>query len=287
MKFSPSSRRVDCTGACPASPAAPSNANTPGVRVAGGLCALTTQRADAAPSTTTQAAAPGADLWNMWCEYELRTTDQTWRWRIALDEPPLPVLRAEHPGLPVWTELGTARCPGCPLERDDREPCPAAIAVADVVDALSAVASVDAVDVTVTLPEREVRKRTTGASAARSLLGLLMATSGCPVLEVMRPLARHHLPFASEEEWLFRMVGLHLLRGYFATQDGKVVSGLHELPTYLAQLRALNGAFARRLRQACAKDAGPNAICQLFSLSVGATADIDDGLGSLRAFVGA
>lgn len=225
----------------------------------------------------------------MWCEYELSTSTKTWRWRIALDTPPsrLPILgQAVATLLPSWTALGVSRCPGCPLKDDDDAPCPAAVAVADVVGAVSDIASIDEVDVVVTMAERSIKKRTTGAVAARSVMGLLMATSGCPVLEVMRPLARHHLPFASEEEWLFRLVGLHLLKSWFAAEDGVVGDvSLQALPAYLRQLKELNTAFAARMRTACEKDAAPNAMVQLFSLSVGAGFDVDEGLGSLRAFL--
>ena len=226
----------------------------------------------------------------MWCEYELTTQTQQWLWRIPLDPAPkrsLPVLEER----PRWTDLGAARCEGCPLAGNDDDACPAAVAVMDVVAGLKDVASIDAVDVVVRMPEREVRKRTTGANAARSVFGLLMATSGCPVLEVMRPLARHHLPFATEEEFLFRLVGLHLLQSWFSAggslSDGVVSPvSLQQLPAYLSRLQAVNTAFAARLRKAVKGDAGPNAVCQLFSLSVGARYDVDDGLVSLRAFVG-
>ena len=102
----------------------------------------------------------------------------------------------------------------------------------------------------------------------------------------MRPLARHHLPFATEEEWMFRLVGLQLLRSWFAAKDGVVDNvSLQALPAYLEQLRTLNIAFAARLRMACAMDAPANAMVQLFSLSVGAGYDFSDGLGSLRTFL--
>lgn len=229
----------------------------------------------------------------MWCDYELSTGDRHWRWRIELDAPPqraagLPIV--DDGDRPAWTNLGAARCKGCPVEAADDAACPAAVAVKDVVDALGDVASIDAVDVVVRFADREVRKRASGAEAARSVFGLLMATSGCPVLEVMRPLARQHVPFATEEEFLFRLVGLHLLQSWFAS-GGQAHSGvvspvsLQRLPAYLRQLQALNTAFAARLRQACRGDAGPNAMCQLFSLSLGAGCDVDDNLASLRAFV--
>lgn len=241
----------------------------------------------------------------MWCEYELSTATQQWRWRISLVEPApvsssasssLPLAPSSSPApsapLPAWTQLGCKRCAGCPLSAPDSAPCPAAVAVVDVVEALDQVASIEAVDVVVRMPEREVRKRTTGAVAARSVLGLLLATSGCPVLEPLRPLARHHLPFASEEEWMFRLVGLQLLRGWFAAKDGGDGGDAHagdvtlrDLPRLLRELRALNTAFAARLREACTLDAGPNAMVQLFSLGVGAECDVDDGLGSLRRFL--
>ena len=53
-----------------------------------------------------------------------------------------------------------------------------------------------------------------------SLLGVIMTTSGCPIMAQLKPMVRFHLPFASLEETIFRMVSMHLVAQYLRHQDG-------------------------------------------------------------------
>ena len=53
----------------------------------------------------------------------------------------------------------------------------------------------------------------------QSLFGLMMATSGCPILSRLRPLADYHLPFADIDETVHRVVGTYLMRQYFEGQE--------------------------------------------------------------------
>lgn len=52
-----------------------------------------------------------------------------------------------------------------------------------------------------------------------SLLGLVMATSGCPHLDFLRPLALHPLPFSSIHETVFRVSSSYLTEQYFREND--------------------------------------------------------------------
>jgi hypothetical protein len=110
-------------------------------------------------------------------------------------------------------------------------------------------------------------------------MGLVMATSACPVLADLRVLAHFHLPFATREETTFRMVAAYLMR-QFLTQKGP--ANLDGLVDQMDELRKLNTAFANRLRAACSKDALPNAIVQLFSLSMAVGDEAEDRLENLR-----
>ena len=51
--------------------------------------------------------------------------------------------------------------------------------------------------------------------AIRSLIGLIMALSGCPHMEFFKPLARFHLPWASLEETTLRSASIYLLMQFF------------------------------------------------------------------------
>ena len=52
-----------------------------------------------------------------------------------------------------------------------------------------------------------------------SVLGLIMATAGCPWTDRFRPMARFHLPFASEAETVYRSVCMFLLARELAGAD--------------------------------------------------------------------
>lgn len=175
-----------------------------------------------------------------------------------------------------WTALGTHQCPNCPLR--DEPTCPAAADLAPVVDALGGLASVQRLDVVVIQAQRETRQTVTGEAAARAIIGLLMATSGCPVLSKLRPLAMLHLPFATPQEATFRFAAAHLLRQFF---DGQPLD-LEELRNQMDDLHVVNAAFAARLKAACSKDAIPNALTALFSLSMIVSDEAEMGLSGLR-----
>ncbi|NQZ60502.1 MAG: hypothetical protein HRT88_23895, partial [Lentisphaeraceae bacterium] len=55
----------------------------------------------------------------------------------------------------------------------------------------------------------------------RSLRGLIMAASNCPILGRMRPLAKHHLPFSELEEMLVRMSGAYLISQYLNKENNE------------------------------------------------------------------
>jgi hypothetical protein len=112
---------------------------------------------------------------------------------------------------PFWTELKFNQCANCPLSTERHAHCPAAVQMAAALEPLNALVSFDTVGVTVVQPERTVHAETTAQQAMSSVLGLIMATAGCPWTDRLRPMARFHLPFANEAETLYRSVSMFLL----------------------------------------------------------------------------
>jgi hypothetical protein len=91
-----------------------------------------------------------------------------------------------------------------------------------------------------------------------------MATSGCPVLEQLKPMVRFHLPFASLEETIFRMVSMYLVAQYLRHQAGKTAEwGLDGLRKIYAQVEQVNSDFADRLVGAAQNDVNINALVNL------------------------
>ena len=74
---------------------------------------------------------------------------------------------------------------------------------------------------TVIVKERGYFKIGTLQEGLSPLLGIIMTTSGCPVMEPLKPMVRYHLPFASLEETVFRMVSMFLMAQFIRSQAGK------------------------------------------------------------------
>ena len=90
-----------------------------------------------------------------------------------------------------------------------------------------------------------------------------MATSGCPHLDWLRPLARFHLPFATIEETLFRVLSLQLLSEFFKRARKESKDSTEAIKANYAAVGTLNHAFIRRIKTYCSGDADKNAIASL------------------------
>jgi hypothetical protein len=218
-------------------------------------------------------------------EYALRLdAARTHRIRVDVDRAPGSGLDGKKPlpVLPTWTELSCNRCPNCPLPASTKH-CPAAVDLVQVIAPFREILSTERADVTVTTREREFKKSTDTQTALGSLVGLVMGSSGCPLLGELRPLARHHLPFSTTEETLYRTATAYLLRQYFVLEDGgRPDFGLLKLQKLYEELATLNTAFTARVREAARYDASLNAVVILFSMSVLVAASVEDRLERLR-----
>lgn len=162
---------------------------------------------------------------------------------------------------PDWAKLANNKCSNCPLA-DDVEWCPAAVAIAQFLPAFKAKFSYEKAIVEVETPTRTVVTKATFQTGIASLLGLTCATSGCPHTKFLRPLARFHLPFATEQETVFRSLSAYLLMQYKKNHD----NGEQKPPTFddlndaYATLSIVNSFLAERLRDAVERDAALNAV---------------------------
>ena len=150
--------------------------------------------------------------------------------------------------LPPWTELGFHQCSNCPLSTADTAHCPMAVSIVPLVVLFDKVRSYDDVTAQVESEERTVTKRTSVQRVLRSLMGLLTASSACPRIEFLKPMARYHLPFSSTEETIYRVVSSYLLAQYFLRQQGKPAdAGLEGLKARYRELQQVNAGMAARL----------------------------------------
>jgi hypothetical protein len=189
--------------------------------------------------------------------------------------------------LPAWTMLDFHQCSNCPLSTAQSPRCPAAVDVFRIAERFADKLSYERVHVKVARGARSYEIDCDVQTGLGSLLGLVMASSACPILGQLRGLARFHLPFAEFEETLFRTVGLYLLRQYFVAKDGGVPDfALQGLARLYDDLQEVNRAFKRRIEDVSARDASINAVTLLFSLSALVALSLDSGLEQLRQMAG-
>jgi len=152
---------------------------------------------------------------------------------------------------PEWTRLVVNRCANCPLSPDKHQYCPAAVDLSGAASKFAGVKSFTRAKVRVVVGHRTYLSTCDMNTGLRSLFGLYMALSGCPIAGRMRPLALRHLPFATVEETLSRVVSSYLLKQHFLAKSGGTpdweLKALREL--YVA-LEQVNTAFVARLRSA-------------------------------------
>lgn len=157
---------------------------------------------------------------------------------------------------PDWAKLSYYQCDNCPLDESTNEHCPIAVNIGHLVEAFKDVGGYETAHVLVMTQQRDVSKTTTIRDGLSSLLGIYMVTSGCPVMAKLKPLVRYHLPFANIEESVIRVASIYLLIQYFLMKKGMQPDWeLEKLERIYEHIAIVNAGFARRIRNAAAKDA--------------------------------
>ena len=184
---------------------------------------------------------------------------------------------------PAWTKLEFHQCTGCPFQAATTPHCPAARHLAGVIDGFTDLVSFDTVRVSVESEERSVVATLSAQQGLASLMGLIMASSGCPRTAVFRPMARFHLPFSSESETAYRVAAMYLVAQHFAARDGQPTDlKLEHLEQLYRGVHAVNRGMAHRLRAASRQDAIVNAIVLLDVYSSLVPAAIHDILDEVK-----
>jgi hypothetical protein len=186
---------------------------------------------------------------------------------------------------PFWTELEFSQCANCPLSKAEHAHCPAALQMVGAVETLKALVSFDTVGVTVTQSERTIYAQTSAQQALSSVLGLIMATAGCPWTDRLRPMARFHLPFASELETVYRSICMYLLARELGGSGGAI--GYAALEALYENLHLVNRDMSRRLGAATRTDPARNAMALLDSYTSLLPAALDSSLEDLKPLFGA
>ena len=161
---------------------------------------------------------------------------------------------------PSWTTLEYAACAHCPLPPASRH-CPIAVNIAPVVEEFGDVISCRNAEVLVETQERSFYKKGSAQETLFPLIGIYMAASGCPAMEKLKPLTRHHLPFASIEETIYRVITMYVTAQYMRMQNGLEpdweLRGITEL---YDTINKVNASFCERLSKAVKQDSIVNSV---------------------------
>ncbi|MBI2343937.1 MAG: hypothetical protein HYV02_06370 [Deltaproteobacteria bacterium] len=209
---------------------------------------------------------------------------ETRSFHVPLDATTLSLITQSEPAPPAWTALGHHQCPHCPLLSATHPHCPVAKAIAPAVSAFADFVSYDDADVTVETPDRTYQKRVPVQKGMSALLGVYMATSGCPVMDHLKPMVRFHLPFASTEETLYRAISMYLVAQLLLHEDGQPAQwSLRGLSRIYHDVQVVNQCMVQRLQGECVGDATANALINLDCFAAHATFQIDQAtLSELR-----
>jgi hypothetical protein len=187
---------------------------------------------------------------------------------VALDRHTRAHLPEPRASLPEWTLLSFHQCEHCPLQGDAAARCPVAVSLAPVIERFKDRKSYEQVEARVESEARTYTKRDSLQNALSALVGLLMATAGCPILDPLRPMAEMHLPFMTRDETHFRLLATQLVRLFLAQRRGQSVDwSLTALERLVEDVFRLNIGFCKRLNAIITSDASVNAVVVLSLLA--------------------
>ncbi len=212
------------------------------------------------------------------------TSGETAEYEILLDPDSLSMIHETYDQqLPEWTRLTYEQCKDCPLNVRAHPQCPIAVNIMELVETFKTVFSYHDCTVTCVTAERTYLKKTSVMEGLSAIFGMIMATSDCPVMEFLKPMARFHLPFATIEETTVRTASMYLLAQYFKHRDTRGMTfDFKTLENHYAKVQLVNEGLLNRINSISSEDADKNAIITLHSLSQFLSMEIDYSLGGLE-----
>ncbi|MGH2568547.1 MAG: DUF6901 family protein, partial [Bacteroidota bacterium] len=186
-----------------------------------------------------------------------------------------------NPHKPDWTKLKFHQCDNCPLG-DEVEYCPVAVNLATLIEEFRLNHSTDNAFVVVDATDRSYVKETTVQKGLSSIMGIVMVTSDCPILDRLRPMVRFHLPFASSIETIYRSVTMYLMSQYLEMKKGGTPDwSLDKLSQTYKDVSKVNKGMWNRLSNAAKLDANVNALIILNSFGDALRHSIKTGLDEI------
>ena len=182
-----------------------------------------------------------------------------------------------------WIQLNFEQCHCCPLTPDVHPFCPIAQNIMELVYQFKDLFSYHDCTVICKAAERSYSKKTSIMEGLSTIFGVIMATSECPVMEFLKPMARFHLPFATIEETTVRTASMYLLAQYFRYKNQPGLKfDFKTLENHYTKVQQVNEGLLKRINRVSSEDADKNAIITLHSLSQFLSMEIDYSLSGLE-----
>ena len=210
---------------------------------------------------------------------------------LKLDKRTISLISERRHPVPAWTRLENHQCDSCPLTPENSLYCPIAANIAELVDDFKEIQSTENVRINVHTSERTYMKMAPVQKGLSSIFGIIMATSNCPVMNFLKPMARYHLPFSTGEETIVRSISMYLLTQYIlAKKKGEPDLSLENLERSYSMVQRVNRGICSRIAAAIQErrgkgDAANNAVVILDTFSQLLQIAIEERVDSLAALI--
>ncbi len=204
---------------------------------------------------------------------------------IKINPENLSLIEPEYTTLPAWTDLEHCKCKHCPLKKEQTKTCPIAKNLAYIADEYKEHKSFEVVEVEVYTKYRNYFKKISLQEGLYSIFGLIMATSSCPHMKFLRPMARFHLPFSNFHETIVRSASMYLLGQYFvAKKGGSPDYQLKGLDSLYEKVQQVNLGIIDRIRSVATGDADANSVTILHGFAQLLSMQLGDGLSEIEPY---
>jgi hypothetical protein len=216
-------------------------------------------------------------------EYHFIFPDHTKRCSLEFDAHRMELVSVAPEAFPPWAALEFHQCPNCNRDSHESPHCPLAAHIYQIVSGFEETLSYHEIRLEVVTKQRCITQDTTIQRAVSSLMGLVIATSGCDHTAFFKPMARFHLPLANEEETIYRTTSMFMLAQYFRHQEGRrpdlEMRGLEEI---YRNIQIVNVSISKRLRAASKTDSLVNAVILLDLFAKAIPCVIGESLEEIR-----
>ncbi len=194
----------------------------------------------------------------------LFTNGRTLNFDVSLDAQTLEYIPENDFKPTRMSRLTYHQCPNCPLTETDTFYCPVSRNLEYILRQFKDIISYERVTVIVENSFRTYSSQTSVQHGLSSMMGIIMATSGCPILGKLKPMVRFHLPFSNLVETIFRAASTYLLGEFIKYRKGEKPDwDMHNLARIYKDIEEVNAALANRVRSLVGKDAHINALIAL------------------------